>query len=68
MHLMLASNRIECCPERFQMQAATSKVRGAYLRTQFMPERHKMMQWYADYLDLIQSKNVIPVNFTGIAI
>jgi uncharacterized protein (DUF927 family) len=22
-----------------------------------MPERHKMMQWYADHLDLIQSKN-----------
>ena len=24
MHLFLASNRVECCPERFQMQAATS--------------------------------------------
>jgi hypothetical protein len=22
---MLASNRVECCPERFQMQAATTK-------------------------------------------
>ena len=26
MHLMLASNRVECCPERFQMQAATAMV------------------------------------------
>ena len=24
MHLILASNRVECCPERFQMQAATA--------------------------------------------
>jgi hypothetical protein len=23
MHLILASNRVECCPEPFQMQAAT---------------------------------------------
>jgi hypothetical protein len=23
MHLILASNRVECCPERFQMQVAT---------------------------------------------
>ena len=23
MHLILASNCVECCPERFQMQAAT---------------------------------------------
>jgi hypothetical protein len=23
---MLASNRVECCPERFQMQAATSWI------------------------------------------
>lgn len=54
--------------ERQLAHVPTSKVRGAYLRSQFMPERHKMMQWYADYLDLIQSKNVIPVNFGGIAI
>ena len=26
MHLILASNRVECCPERFQMQAATAIV------------------------------------------
>ena len=25
---MLASNRVECCPEHFQMQAATIKGRG----------------------------------------
>ena len=58
-------------PDAIERQLAhvpSSKVRGAYLRTQFMPERHKMMQWYADHLDRIQSKNVITVNFGGIAI
>ena len=27
---MLASNRVECCPEPFQMQAATVKFLGSY--------------------------------------
>ena len=27
---MLASNRVECCPEHFQMQAATAKERPAF--------------------------------------
>ena len=57
-------------PDAIERQLAhvpASKVRGAYLRTQFMPERHKMMQWYADHLDLIQSKNVISVKFGGAA-
>ena len=28
---MLASNRVECCPERFQMQAATAKRQALIL-------------------------------------
>ncbi|MBL0229492.1 MAG: integrase family protein [Moraxellaceae bacterium] len=43
------------------------KKRGAYLRTQFMPERHKMMQWYANYLDGLQVGNVVSVRFGGAA-
>ena len=29
---------------------------GAYDRTAFMEERAEMMQWYADYLDLLKEK------------
>ncbi len=57
-------------PDAIERQLAhvpTSKVRGAYLRTQFMPERHKMMQWYADYLDGLQVGNVVSVRFGGAA-
>jgi len=54
--------------ERQLAHVPASKVRGAYLRTQFLPERHEMMQWYADYLDTIQSKNVIAVNFAKRAV
>ena len=57
-------------PDAIERQLAhvpTSKVRGAYLRTQFMPERHKMMQWYADYLDGLQVGNVVAVKFGGAA-
>lgn len=51
--------------ERQLAHVPASKVRGAYLRSQFMPERHKMMQWYADHLDILQSKNVISIKFGG---
>lgn len=49
--------------ERQLAHVPASKVRGAYLRAQFLPERHKMMQWYADYLDQLQGKNVIVGEF-----
>jgi cellulose biosynthesis protein BcsQ len=29
---MLASNRVECCPERFQMQAATANLLNTFVR------------------------------------
>jgi integrase len=36
----------------------------AYDREQFQEERRKMMQAYADYIDLVESgKNIIPVSF-----
>jgi hypothetical protein len=30
---MLASNRVECCPERFQMQAATNRATAKATRS-----------------------------------
>jgi integrase len=32
------------------------KIRSAYNRAEYMPERKKMMQWWADYLDNATSK------------
>lgn len=31
------------------------EVRGAYNRAEYLPERRKMMQWWADYLQSIRS-------------
>jgi hypothetical protein len=32
-------------------------VRAAYNHAQYLPERRKMMQWWADYLDKAAAKN-----------
>jgi integrase len=37
--------------ERQLAHAERNKVRAAYNYAQYMPERRKMMQWWADYLD-----------------
>lgn len=37
--------------ERQLAHAERNKVRAAYNRAQYLPERRKMMQWWADYLD-----------------
>lgn len=51
-------------PDAIERQLAhgeKDKVRAAYHRAQYLPERVKMMQWWADYLDsLRESNNVIP--------
>jgi integrase len=31
-------------------------VRAAYNHAQYLPERRKMMQWWADYLDKVAAK------------
>lgn len=49
--------------ERQLAHVPANKVKGAYLRTQFLPERHNMMQWYADYLDQLQGNNVLHGDF-----
>lgn len=44
--------------ERQLAHAERNKVRAAYNRAQFLPERRKMMQAWADYLDALKAGNV----------
>jgi hypothetical protein len=49
--------------ERQLDHAEQSQVRKAYLRTNFIQERTKMMQWFADWCDgAINRENVIQLN------
>jgi integrase len=51
-------------PDVIERQLAHSErnsVRAAYNHAQYLPERRKMMQWWADYLDEIAAKNKPPV-------
>ena len=46
-------------PDVIELQLAHSernKVRAAYNKAQRLPERRKMMQWWADYLDEVAAK------------
>ncbi len=51
--------------ERQLSHQERNKVRGAYTHhAEYLNDRRKMMQWWADYLDqLEQGNNVIPINF-----
>ncbi|MGZ8137134.1 MAG: tyrosine-type recombinase/integrase [Methylococcaceae bacterium] len=52
--------------ERQLAHAERNKVKAAYNRAQHLPERRKMMQSWADYLDnLKQGAAVIPIRQTG---
>jgi integrase len=42
--------------ERQLAHGERNKVRAAYNHAQYLPERRKMMQWWADYLDEVASK------------
>jgi len=44
--------------ERQLAHAERNKVRAAYHRAEYLDERRKMMQWYADFLDSQQQNNV----------
>jgi hypothetical protein len=39
-----------------------NRVRAAYNHAQYLPERRKMMQWWADYLDEAAQKTTSPGN------
>ncbi len=43
--------------ERQLAHAEQNKVRAAYHRTQYLDERHKMMQWYSDWLKQYYQKS-----------
>lgn len=43
--------------ERQLAHSERNKVRAAYNHAQYLPERRKMMQWWADYLDGIAKKS-----------
>ena len=48
--------------ERQLAHAPRNKVRAAYNRAQYLPERRKLMQAWADYLDgLKQGAEIIPI-------
>ena len=52
--------------ERQLAHAERNNVRAAYNHAEFMPERKKMMQAWADYLDGIKSgAKIIPIGVTG---
>lgn len=52
--------------ERQLAHAPRNKVRGIYNRAQYLPERHKMMQAWADFVDgLSIGETVIPINRIG---
>ena len=42
--------------ERQLAHVERNKVRAAYNHAQYLPERRKMMQWWADYLDRVTRK------------
>ena len=43
--------------ERQLAHSERNKVRAAYNHAQYLPERRKMMQWWANFLDGVTSKN-----------
>ena len=42
--------------ERQLAHGERNSVRAAYNHAQYLPERRKMMQWWADYLDRAAKK------------
>jgi integrase len=52
--------------ERQLAHTERNKVRAAYNRAEYLPERKKMMQAWADFLDALKNgSNVIPLNVHG---
>ncbi len=46
--------------ERQLAHSERDTVRAAYNHAQYLPERRKMMQWWADYLDKVAAKKQSP--------
>ena len=60
-------NEIGFTPDAIERQLAhaeRNKIRAAYNKAEYLPERRKMMQWWGDYLEQIESgSNVITGSF-----
>jgi len=60
-------NEIGFTPDAIERQLAhaeRNKIRAAYNKAEYLPERRKMMQWWGDYLEQIESgSNVITASF-----
>lgn len=55
-------------PDHIERQLAhieRNKVRAAYNHAQYLPERRKMMQWWADYLGTARTPKVVPLKARG---
>lgn len=53
--------------ERQLAHIERNKVRAAYNHAQYLPERKKMMQWWADYLDAVKIKILqFPLNVASV--
>jgi integrase len=53
--------------ERQLAHAERNKVKAAYNYAEYLPERRKMMQTWADYLDGLKSSKVVQGNFGKVA-
>lgn len=54
--------------ERQLAHCERNAVRGAYNRAEYLPERKRMLQWWADYVDsMVNESKVIVGNFGGAA-
>jgi hypothetical protein len=42
--------------ERQLAHVERNKIRGAYNRAEYLPERRTMMQWWADHLDVLRTE------------
>jgi integrase len=52
--------------ERQLAHSEQNSVRAAYNHAQYLPERRKMMQWWADYLDKVAPKKKPPRSSLGV--
>jgi integrase len=51
--------------ERQLAHVSGNKIRGIYNHAEYLPERRKMMQWWADYVDALTQKAKSKVNVTN---
>ncbi len=49
--------------ERQLAHAERNKVRAAYHRAQYLYERRKLLQWWADFLESQEGGNILTINF-----